>query len=152
MRRFLRIENIEFVKPFDCGDSILNGFVMDDARFFYDEFIANTFVLEDEEETIVYFSLLNDKTSNTIIPKNIWRKLRSHIPHEKHFSSYPAIKIGRLAVSKNHQGEHLGSILLDTIKSMFGKAGLLSGACRFITVGALIGRQSFYEKNSSAFY
>ncbi|MBR6867735.1 MAG: GNAT family N-acetyltransferase [Prevotella sp.] len=146
MRRFLRIENIEFVKPFDCGDSILNGFVMDDARFFYDEFIANTFVLEDEEETIAYFSLLNDKISNTIIPKNIWRKLRNHIPHEKHFSSYPAIKIGRLAVSKNHQGEHLGSILLDTIKSMLAKRASV-GACRFITVDALIGRQSFYEKN-----
>ena len=42
MRRFLRIEDMEAVKPFDCGDATLNSFLVDDARYFYDEFIANT--------------------------------------------------------------------------------------------------------------
>ena len=86
---------------------MLDDFLLDDARYFYNEFIANTFVLEDDVETIAYFSLLNDKVSNTMIPKNLWRKLRNKLPHEKHFNSYPAIKIGRLAVSKKYQGEQL---------------------------------------------
>ena len=69
MRRFLRIEDVETIKPFNCGDKKLNGFLLEDARFFYEEFIANTFILEDDDETIAYFSLLNDKVSNTTVPK-----------------------------------------------------------------------------------
>ena len=79
MRRFLRIEDVETIKPFNCGDKKLNGFLLEDARFFYEEFIANTFILEDDDETIAYFSLLNDKVSNTTVPKNLWRKLRGHL-------------------------------------------------------------------------
>ncbi len=146
MRRFLRIEDIEVIKPFSCGDKSLDEFLFEDARYFYDEFIANTFLLEDDDETIAYFSLLNDKVSSATVPKNIWRKLRKEFPHEKHFNSYPAVKIGRLAVSERHQGEHIGSMLLLSIREMlFRRASV--GACRFITVDALIGKQSFYERN-----
>ena len=146
MRRFLRIEDIEKVKPFNCGDETLNGFLLEDARFYHDEFIANTFVLEDDNETIAYFSLLNDKISNTTVPKNIWRKLRTAFPHEKHFSSYPAVKIGRLAVADGHQGEHIGSMLIRSIREMLLRRASI-GACRFITVDALVGKRGFYEKN-----
>lgn len=83
MRRFIRIEDIDTIKPIHCGDNMLDDFLLDDARYFYNEFIANTFVLEDDVETIAYFSLLNDKVSNTMIPKNLWRKLRNKLPHEK---------------------------------------------------------------------
>ena len=145
MRRFLRIEDAETIKPFDCGDEKLNEY-LEDARFYYDEFIANTFILEDDAETLAYFSLLNDVVSNLTIPKNLWRQIRKRIPHEKHFKSYPAMKIGRLAVSKNHQGEHFGSILLDTIKKMLLQRASI-GACRFITVDALVEKRAFYEKN-----
>ncbi|MBO5539163.1 MAG: GNAT family N-acetyltransferase [Prevotella sp.] len=90
--------------------------------------------------------MLNDKVSNTTIPKNIWRKLRSEIPHEKHFSSYPAVKIGRLAVAKNHQGENIGSNLIRLIREMLLRRASVS-ACRFITVDAVVDKRSFYEKN-----
>ena len=56
MRRFLRIEDIEVIKPFSCGGKSLDEFLFEDARYFYDEFIANTFLLEDDDETIAYFS------------------------------------------------------------------------------------------------
>ena len=146
MRRFLRIEDMEAVKPFDCGDATLNSFLVDDARYFYDEFIANTFVLEDDNETIAYFSLLNDKVSNTTVPKNIWRKLRHEFPHEKHFNSYPAVKIGRLAVAQGHQGEHIGSMLIRSIREMLLRRASI-GACRFITVDAITAKRPFYEGN-----
>ncbi len=145
MRRFLRIEDIDTIKPIHCGDETLDDFLLDDARYFYDEFIANTFVLEDDIETIAYFSLLNDKVSNTMIPKNLWRKLRNELPHEKHFNSYPAIKIGRLAVSEKYQGEHIGSMLVRSIREMLLRRASV-GACRFITVDALVSKKSFYEK------
>lgn len=145
MRRFLRIEDIESIKPFHCGDATLDGFLLEDARFFYDEFIANTFVLEDDKETIAYFSLLNDKVSKTTVPKNLWRKLKNEFPHEKHFSSYPAVKIGRLAVSERHQGERIGTMLVRSIREMLLRRASV-GACRFITVDALIGKKTFYER------
>ena len=145
MRRFIRIEDIDTIKPIHCGDKMLDDFLLDDARYFYNEFIANTFVLEDDVETIAYFSLLNDKVSNTMIPKNLWRKLRNKLPHEKHFNSYPAIKIGRLAVSKKYQGEHIGSMLVRSIREMLLRRASL-GVCRFITVDALVAKKSFYEK------
>ena len=146
MRRFVRIENLDTIKPFDCGDKVLNSFLKEDARYFYDEFIANTFVLEDDDETIAYFSLLNDKVSSATVPKNLWRKLRSELPHEKHFSSYPAVKIGRLAVAEGHQREHLGTILIRSIREMLIRRASV-GACRFITVDALVSKRPFYEKN-----
>lgn len=72
MKRFRKIEDVETIKPFNCGDKTLNGFLLDDVRFFYDEFIANTFILEDDTETIAYFSLLNDKVSNTTVPQKVF--------------------------------------------------------------------------------
>lgn len=142
----MRIEDTERIKPFNCGDEVLNGFLLDDARFFHDEFIANTFILEDDDETIAYFSLLNDKVSSSMVPKNLWRKLRKEFPHEKHFNSYPAVKIGRLAVSVGHQGEHLGSELIRLIREMLLRRASV-GACRFVTVDALVSKRSFYERN-----
>ena len=85
MKRLLRIENMDTIKPFNCGDEVLNGFLLNDARFFYDEFIANTYVLEDDDETIAYFSILNDKVSSAMVPKNLWsvfRLLQNEIPED----------------------------------------------------------------------
>lgn len=48
--------------------------------------------------------------------KNLWRKLRKELPHEKHLGSYPAVKIGRLAVSLQHKGEGLGTDFVSAIK------------------------------------
>ena len=134
------------IKPFDCGDSDLNEFLLFDARYYMQQMFANTYIIEDETQTVAYYSLLNDKISNTAVPKNIWRKLRKTIPHEKHFSSYPAVKIGRLAVSLNYREKGLGTQILDAVKQMFVKQTLQS-ASRFITVDAYHNAVPFYQKN-----
>lgn len=108
--------------------------------------IANTFVLEEENETIAYFSLLNDKISQTTISKNLWRKLRRVFPHRKHLGSYPAVKIGRFAVSQNHKKEGWGTELISAIKQMLINNQSIS-ANRFLTVDAYITAVPFYEKN-----
>ena len=87
------------IAAFDCGDEDLNGFLLNDAKAFMQKKIANTFLLSDGEKVVAYFSLLTDKISKTEAANSNWRKLRSKFPHEKHFNSYPAIKIGRFAVS-----------------------------------------------------
>ena len=85
--RLVRLEELEKVKPFDCGDNDLNGFFYDDALYYHKEMIASTFVMEDDDVTIAYFSLLNDKISQTTIARNLWRKLRKALPHQKHLGS-----------------------------------------------------------------
>ena len=66
--RLTRLEDINTLKPFDCGDDDQNGFLFDDAMFYRQQMLANTFVLEDEEQTLAYYSLLNDKISSTTVP------------------------------------------------------------------------------------
>ena len=78
--------------------------------------------------------------------KNLWRKLRKELPHEKHLGSYPAVKIGRLAVSLQHKGEGLGTDIVSTIKQMLVNNTAIS-ACRFLTVDAYKNALPFYLKN-----
>ena len=144
--RLSKLEDIQTLKPFDCGDDDLNEFLTVDASFYRQQMLANTFVLEDDELTIAYYSLLNDKISNSTVPKNLWRKLRDTIPHEKHFSSYPAVKIGRLAVSLTHKNDGIGTRLVAGIKQML-IARQSQSACRFLTVDAYRCAVPFYEKN-----
>ena len=140
------MEDIENLKPFDCGDEDLNDFLLSDARLYNEQFLANTFVLEDDNETVAYYSLLNDKISQTTLSKNLWRKLRKSIPHEKHLGSYPAVKIGRLAVSKSYRGMDIGTKLVGAIMRLFiSQHG--HSACRFLTVDAYKDAVTFYEKN-----
>ena len=144
--RLTKLEDIQTLKPFDCGDDDLNEFLAVDASFYRQQMLANTFVLEDDELTIAYYSLFNDKISNSTVPKNLWRKLRNTIPHEKHFSSYPAVKIGRLAVSLSCKQGGIGARLLAGIKQMLTLQQSQS-ACRFLTVDAYRVAVPFYEKN-----
>lgn len=144
--RLTRLEDLEKLKPFDCGDDDLNEFLFDDALSYSRQMLANTFVLEDDVQTLAYYSLLNDKISNTTVPKNLWRKIRNTIPHEKHFSSYPAVKIGRLAVSLSSKQSGIGTRLVAGIKQMLTHQQSQS-ACRFLTVDAYRAAVPFYEKN-----
>ena len=136
--RLLRLEDLEEKKPFDCGDAELNGFFYHDAADFSREMLANTFVLEDGLVTVAYFSLLNDKISR--------RKLRKSFSHRKHLGSYPAVKIGRLAVSEAYMGHGIGSEIISTIKQML-ISDCRASACRFLTLDAYRRAVPFYEKN-----
>lgn len=144
--RLARFEELDHIKPFDCGDTDLNGFLCDDASYYQQQLLANTFILEDEHQTIAYFCLLNDKISQTTIARNLWRKIRKTLPHEKHLGSYPAVKIGRLAVSIHYKGQGLGTDLVSAIKQMLVNNTAVS-ACRFLTVDAYKDALPFYQKN-----
>jgi GNAT superfamily N-acetyltransferase len=134
------------IMPFDCGDDDLNAFLMNDAKAFMQKKIANTFLLTDDEKTVAYFSLLTDKISKRDTTNSNWRRLKKKFPHEKHFNSYPAIKIGRFAVSQDYRGQNIGSELMTYIKRTLHENKLYA-AFRFITVDAYLSAIPFYEKN-----
>lgn len=131
---------------FDCGDSDLNEFLMEDAKLFHEKRIANTFILEDEGRIVAYFCLLNDKISRVEITNSRWKKIKDSFPDGKRFRSYPSIRIGRFAVSVDYRGQNVGSWLMDKLKERLND-GVSQSAFRFITVDAYLSAIPFYEKN-----
>lgn len=144
--QLIRLSADTQIAAFDCGDEDLNGFLLNDAKAFMQKKIANTFLLTDGEKVVAYFSLLTDKISKTESTNSNWRKLKSKFPHDKHFSSYPAIKIGRFAVSQEYRDQHIGSELMTYIKRTLNENKFYA-AFRFITVDAYLSAIPFYEKN-----
>lgn len=139
------------ILPFDCGDDDLNEFLLVNAIQYQKQLLAVTYYLETDNETVVFFSLSNDKITAIENNKSFWRKIRNLFPHSKHRKDYPAVKIGRLGVDKKFQssGTRMGSHILDYIKYWMitdNKTG-----CRFITVDAYRNSVSFYLKNGFSF-
>ncbi|MDE5998092.1 MAG: GNAT family N-acetyltransferase [Muribaculaceae bacterium] len=140
------------IKPFRCSEDDLNNFLFEDAKYFQKELMAVTYLIEDlsHNVTVAYFSLLADKITFNPEEKSVWNKLNRKIPNSKRRKSYPALKIGRLAVNEEYAGTGVGTFILDSIKYAFTSVKRLG--CRFITVDALISATSFYEKNGFKFF
>lgn len=139
------------IKPFKCADDDLTEFLFEDAKYFQKELLTVTYLLEYMEmnQTVAYYSLLADKIIFNPEEKGVWNKLNRNIPNTKRRRSYPAVKIGRLAVNEIYTGTGLGTFILDNIKYAFANVKRLG--CRFITVDALKTAVPFYEKNGFQF-
>lgn len=143
---FRQIDADTRIKSFDCGDSDLNDFLLSDAHNYYKSMMALTYLLEDNEtdRTIGYYSLLNDKIVFDPEEKSLWNRLNRKIANSKRRKEYPAVKIGRLAISKEYAGRRIGFAIILQIKYVF--ATMRRSACRFITVDAYAAAVPFYEK------
>jgi GNAT superfamily N-acetyltransferase len=143
------------IAPFDCGDADLNDFLANDARDYQKERLAVTHlvVLRAGEKTEIagYFCLLTDKLvfdPSEMEERKFWRAFnkKNKIHFNKHRKTYPAIKIGRLAVATAFTGQGLGSYLIDHIIAMV--IAMNNIGCRFITVDAYENAFDFYLKNN----
>ena len=152
--KFDRLNPETIIKPFNCGDSDLNGFLFDDAKKYLKSLIAVTYILHTEDHTVAYYNLLNDKIAHTDLDKNIslfTERIGRYLPIEKQggFKSYPAVKIGRFAVHQDYQGQNIGKEILDYLKGNFVERN--KTGCKFITVDAYAKSTSFYKKNGFEF-
>lgn len=140
------------IKPFKCADNDLNEFLFEDAKHFQKELMAVTYLIElmEQGKTVAYYSLLADKIVFNPEDKTTWNKLNRNIPNSKRRRSYPAVKLGRLAVSEEFEGCGLGTFILDNLKYAFANVRRLG--CRFITVDALKTAIPFYQKNGFQFF
>lgn len=143
---FRQIDTTTKIKSFDCGDADLNDFLISDAVNYFKSMMALTYLLEDTEanKTVAYYSLLNDKIVFDPEEKKLWNKLNRRITNSKRRKEYPAVKIGRLAISREYAGLHIGKAIILQIKHVF--AIMRRSACRFITVDAYSAAVTFYEK------
>ena len=95
-------------EQFDCGSEPLNLFLRQTARQHADRGISRTFVLlhdgkDLQMQILGYFSLnLCQLKAESLTPKEA-KKLPGNVA---------GVRLGRLAVSMNHQGKGLGRILL----------------------------------------
>ena len=147
----IRLTDGYVIKPFDCDDNDLNDFLFNSANDFLSELLAVTHLIEDNStgETIAFFSVFNDKVSLKDTDNNKWNKLRKKLPSRKRLTSYPAVKLGRLGVSKQYKKKGFGKMILDYLKIHFiqnNKTG-----CRFLTVDAYGESLVFYEKQGFSY-
>jgi GNAT superfamily N-acetyltransferase len=96
--------------------------------------VTYLFVDRQANKTVAYFSLLNDKVSYDPEERSLWNRINRRISNNKRRKTYPSVKIGRLAVSKDYDNKGVGRAILDFIKHAFTN-GNRTG-CRFITVDA----------------
>ncbi|WP_093980376.1 GNAT family N-acetyltransferase [Arenibacter algicola] len=148
--KLIRLNSETNILPFDCKDADLNGFLFDDAKKHSENLIAVTYILQDDKNTVAYFNYLNDKISHTDIggEKSLElfaKRVGTFLPIGKgDYKSYPAVKIGRLAVNESNQIGGIGRMIIDYTKNNFiinNKTG-----CKFITVDAYRKSLGFYEK------
>ncbi|MDX2190522.1 MAG: GNAT family N-acetyltransferase [Bacteroidota bacterium] len=134
------------IKSFDCDDTDLNDFLKNDAIQYQQQLLAVTYLLESQNETIAFFSVFNDKISiEDVDTKSKWKSILRLTPHQKRLKSFPAMKIGRLAVNKDYKNRNYGTSIIDYVKELFitnNRTG-----CKFITVDAYRKSLVFYEKN-----
>jgi GNAT superfamily N-acetyltransferase len=142
------------IAPFDCGDTDLNDFLANDAATYQRERLAVTHLsaLQTGETTEIagYFCLLTDKLVFDPVDgerRKFWRSFnkKNRIHFNKHRKTYPAVKIGRLAVATAFTGKGLGSHLIDHIIAVV--ISMNNIGCRFITVDAYRNAFNFYLKN-----
>lgn len=150
---FLRLTQTTALKPFDCDNSDLNEFFFKDAKEHLAHLLAVTYVLEDDNETIAYYSVLNDSIREKDTTNSRYKKILGLIPYALRikYKSHPAVKVGRFAVNKKYQSQGIGSELMDYIKGNFldnNKTG-----CRFIVIDALNNDRTvkFYKENKFDF-
>ena len=135
---------------FDCGDGDLNSFLTEDAKNYLADLFAVTYLIQANTEISAYFSLSNDRITRFDMDKSEWNKMSRNIANNKRKKSYPAVKLGRLAVEQKSAQSGFGRLILYYIKKTYANS-LQNAGCRFITVDAYAGVTDFYEKNGFKF-
>lgn len=141
------------LSEFDCDDPDINEFLKEDAIHYLNERMANTYVFHYKNNVVAFFSILNDCLHDKGFENGVWNRFhrKRKIPNTKRIKQYPAIKVGRLGVTKNYHGSGLAYQLMDFIKGF----SLLEHkpACRLLLLDAYNKPQqlSYYERNGFVF-
>ena len=147
----INLDNIRFVKydpllqplikvsDFDCGDPDLNGFLKDDLEHHREQMMTQSVLIVHDTKIIGYYTLQADAIQLAPDEK------KSFILRGMKYKTFPAVKIGRLAVQKALQNQGIGKLamryIIGTIRRSYWDV-----AARFITVDAK------KEGNSLEFY
>lgn len=154
----LSIEDIGAIHhDFSCGDADLDEFFHHDAPLYASELLGKTYVMalaENPDRVVCAFTVSNDSVKMALVPDNkIRNRLQRSIPNQKRMRTYPAVLIGRLGVSTEFKGLHIGDQLLAYIMMWFISRENKTG-CRFLVVDAYNTPHvlEFYLRNGFRFF
>ncbi len=138
---------------FDSLDLDINEFLREDALNYQKALMANTYVFHLNNSVKAFFSILNDCLHDKGFENNIWNRFhrKQQISNNKRTKQYPAVKIGRLGVSKELHGTGLAYELMDFIK-IFSIQNHIP-ACRLLILDAYNKQKqlNYYIKNDFIF-
>ena len=147
-----KLDDTMDVSSFDCGIEELNGFLRENAMEDYKNRMNVTYVLLHSKRIIAYYCILADRIDTKADP--IRRSMRDRLKRKSdyRYTSFPSIKIGRLAVDKdfqsaNHCEVHLGQLIVNGLKYQYATERQFG--CRYLTVDAMNNARTlhFYERN-----
>ncbi|MDR2449404.1 MAG: GNAT family N-acetyltransferase [Prevotellaceae bacterium] len=121
-----------------------------DAKNYLKSLLAVTYVLQAGGETAAYFSLSNDSLIKNNGQQPAWNRINRIMPNNKRRRSYPAVKIGRLAVAKKYAGMGFGRRIILIIREIYINEMQRAG-CRFLTVDAHQNALPFHQKSDFKF-
>lgn len=125
------------LKKFNCGTEVLNSFLVRYALKNDELGIGRTFIaLDDDDQISGYFTLATAQVAYKEIPEDYKVKLPKY--------PIPALRIARLAVSKDLQGKGIGKWLLAQAFTKIIQVADVTGLY-FIIVDAKETSISFYE-------
>lgn len=92
---FFELRSTTHIKPFECGDTDLNGFLNDKAISYKKDLLATTYILESKNKTIAYLSIYNDALAvqeNQFASKTAFKRwIKEILSHRKrHLRQFPA--------------------------------------------------------------
>lgn len=128
------------VRRFDCGNAILNQWLVNIARQHHGKHLSRTYVLVDDANpatVIAYYALsLRGLVSRDTLPPDFRTRLPANIP---------ALTLARLAVARSAQGRNLGELLVvDALRRAKTVSALAGG--RFVFVDAKPEAAEYYRR------
>ena len=104
---------------FDCGVDALNRSLKQTARQHEGKSVARTYLLTEDGQNIAgFFTLTYCQIDAHTLPKALAKKLPQQIP---------AMRLGRLAVSKSRQKQGIGQMLISSALIMVERAEKIAG-------------------------
>lgn len=125
--------SVEQLDPFSCGTDSLDEFLKNDARRFHDNRLCGTTLVfsDDDPVPVAYFSICADSLQLSEGEKSF---LEMDIGAPVPVRFIPAVKITKLAVRSDFQGQGLAGHLLDTVEGLAYGSDI---SARFIVIDAL---------------
>lgn len=102
-------------ESFNCGKALLDNYLHKQAKQDVKKMLSACFVLPDDENNVKgYYTLSSSSIDRNLLPEEIVKKLPPS------YLDLPVILLGRLAVSRNYQGQGIGEFLLiDALKRSY---------------------------------
>ena len=133
-------------RPFTCGDEDLDDFFKNDSFYYSNQKLASSYVMEEGNDLLAYFSIANDRISIEDFDRSsTFNKFRRRFVNSKRIRGYPAVKICRLAVNDYLRMNGIGTEIINFLKATFHRKQ--RSACRFLIVDAYRSSVDFYRKN-----